>query len=125
MKNFKLYYTSDVHGYLFPTDYIQTNQQPLGLINVAANYHKDEQTIIVDGGDMYQGSPLLQYLQKHSDSFDAVSTAMNMAGYDYVTLGNHDFNFGYRELQKHLSQLDATVIAENVTDNAGHTLYPA
>ena len=125
MKNFKLYYTSDVHGYLFPTDYIQPNQQPLGLINVAANYHKDEQTIIVDGGDMYQGSPLLQYLQKHSDSFDAVSTAMNMAGYDYVTLGNHDFNFGYRELQKHLSQLDATVIAENVTDNAGHTLYPA
>ncbi|CAM3202153.1 bifunctional metallophosphatase/5'-nucleotidase [Leuconostoc rapi] len=124
MKQFKIYYTSDVHGYLFPTDYIKDGQQPLGLINVVANYRKDHNTIIIDGGDMYQGSPLLQYLEKHHD-IDAVTVAMNMAGYDYVTLGNHDFNFGYHQLQQHLNDLDATVIAENVTDLDGQTLYPA
>lgn len=124
MKQFKIYYTSDVHGYLFPTDYIQDEPQDLGLINVASNYHKDGNTIVIDGGDMYQGSPLVQYLQKYHD-IDAVTTAMNMAGYDYVTLGNHDFNFGYDELQKHLANLNATVVAENVTDLSGKTRYPA
>lgn len=124
MKQFKIYYTSDVHGYLFPTDYIKENSQPLGLMNVAANYQKDNNTIIIDGGDMYQGSPLVQYLQKNND-IDAVTIAMNMAGYDYVTLGNHDFNFGYDELKKHLENLNATVIAENVVDNDGKTIYPA
>lgn len=124
MKQFKIYYTSDVHGYLFPTDYIKKTSQPQGLINVAANFDKNGNTIIIDGGDMYQGSPLLQYLQTHEDT-DAVTTAMNLAGYDYVTLGNHDFNFGYDQLVKHLDKLEATVVAENVTDKSGHTLYPA
>ena len=124
MKHFKLYYTSDVHGYLWPTDYIQSGLQPQGLINVAANYQKDSNTLVIDGGDMYQGSPLLQYLKKYED-IDAVSDMMNMAGYDYVTLGNHDFNAGYDELKKHLANLNATVLAENVTDENGQTLYPA
>lgn len=124
MKQFKLYYTSDVHGYLLPTDYIKKGNQPLGLSNVAANFKKDGNTIIIDGGDMYQGSPMLQYLQKTHD-IDAVTVAMNLAEYDYVTLGNHDFNFGYDTLQKHLTQLNATVIAENVVDKSGNTLYPA
>ncbi|MEX0381481.1 bifunctional UDP-sugar hydrolase/5'-nucleotidase [Leuconostoc sp. MS02] len=124
MTQFKIYYTSDVHGYLLPTDYIKNGSQPLGLSNVAVNYEKDGNTIIVDGGDMYQGSPMLQYLQKNN-GIDAVTIAMNLAGYDYVTLGNHDFNFGYDVLKKHLSHLDATVIAENVVDEAGKTIYPA
>jgi len=124
MKQFKLYYTSDVHGYLLSTDYIKNGNQPLGLSNVAANFKKDGNTIIIDGGDMYQGSPMLQYLQKKHD-IDAVTVAMNLAEYDYVTLGNHDFNFGYDTLQKHLKQLDATVIAENVVDKSGNTIYPA
>lgn len=124
MKQFKLYYTSDVHGYLLPTDYIQAGAQPLGLANAATHFQKDAQTLIIDGGDMFQGSPMLQYLQQQPAQ-DAVTTAMNLAGYDYVTLGNHDFNFGYDALQQHLARLDATVIAENVTDLNGHTLYPA
>lgn len=124
MQQFKIYYTSDVHGYLLPTDYIQDGAQPLGLANAATHFKKDGQTLLIDGGDMYQGSPMLQYLQQHAD-IDAVSAAMNLAGYDYVTLGNHDFNFGYTALRQHLSQLEATVIAENITDFAGHTLYPA
>jgi len=124
MKQFKIYYTSDVHGYLLATDYINNGKQPLGLSNVAANYKKDGNTIIIDGGDMYQGSPMIQYLQKNDD-IDAVTVAMNLAKYDYVTLGNHDFNFGYDSLKKHLAQLDATVIAENVVDMGGNTIYPA
>ncbi|MGX7052378.1 bifunctional metallophosphatase/5'-nucleotidase [Leuconostoc palmae] len=124
MTDFKIYYTSDVHGYLMPTDYISSDSQSLGLANVAANYHKDENTIVIDGGDMFQGSPMLQYLQQHDD-LDAVATAMNIAGYDFVTLGNHDFNYGYQELEKHLHNLDAVVVAENVTDLNGVSRYPA
>lgn len=124
MKHFKIYYTSDVHGYLWPTDYIQKTEQNQGLINVAENYKKDGNTLIIDGGDMYQGSPLMQYLKKN-DEDDVVSAMMNMAGYDYVTLGNHDFNDGFDVLKERLSHLNATVIAENVTDEQGNSLYPA
>lgn len=39
---------------------------------------------------------------------------MNIGGYDFVTLGNHDFNYGKEELEKYISALDASAYAANI-----------
>lgn len=50
---------------------------------------------------------------------------MNKAGYDYLTLGNHDFNYGFDRLTKNLAQVDAQVSAVNILDKSGKILFPA
>ena len=39
---------------------------------------------------------------------------MNRCGYDYVTLGNHDFNYGMPYLDSYLDALRARCVCENV-----------
>lgn len=41
---------------------------------------------------------------------------MNTGGYDYITLGNHDFNYGKDYLKKYLTSLDAKCLCTNVID---------
>ncbi|WP_077276199.1 hypothetical protein [Vagococcus penaei] len=67
MTTAKIYYTSDVHGYLFPTDYSDHETKPMGLLSIANAVQKDENTLIIDGGDMFQGSPFVNYYQKKTD----------------------------------------------------------
>ena len=54
-KTAKIYYTSDVHGYLFPSAYTERSEKPAGLLNCIANYQKDGNTLVLDGGDTLQG----------------------------------------------------------------------
>ena len=83
----------------------------MGLLSM--RFPKDENTLIIDGGDMLQGSPLTYY--GHSCGVDLpMARAMNERGYDYVTLGNHDFNYGRENLEKDLRELKAQCLCANV-----------
>ncbi|MGX7244546.1 bifunctional metallophosphatase/5'-nucleotidase [Enterococcus quebecensis] len=115
-KNMKIYYTSDVHGYLFPTDYADTEEKNMGLLKCVPNFQKDENTLIIDGGDMLQGSALATYCQAHPEEGFPQAEVLNRTGYDFVTLGNHDVNYGTSYLYKYLEALDATCVCENIID---------
>lgn len=112
----KIYYTSDVHGYLFPTNYADTKDRPMGLLKCIPDFQKDENTLIIDGGDMLQGSALASYCQAHPEEGFPQATVLNQSGYDFVTLGNHDVNFGTDYLYHYLEQLNAACICENILD---------
>ncbi|MBS7576813.1 MULTISPECIES: bifunctional UDP-sugar hydrolase/5'-nucleotidase [unclassified Enterococcus] len=124
MQSFKIYYTSDIHGYLFPTDYTDQQEKALGLLKVIANFNKDGNTLILDGGDIFQGSPYINFFQKKQNYEQGVAQLMNAAGYDVITLGNHDFNYSFQALKENLSHIDAKVSAVNVTDASGNLLFP-
>ncbi len=113
-KTLKIYYTSDTHGRLFPED---SGKKPC-LTQDFASYQKDENTLILDGGDTLQGSPLLRYLWKSEQCPAVVSAVMNSSGMDYYTLGNHDFNYGYAGLAGYVRRMQATCLTANVQDAA-------
>ena len=93
-----IFYTSDTHGYLYPTDFVSPGLREQGLFRM--RFPKDGNTLVIDGGDTIQGSPLTYYC--HSKGLPMpCARAMNALGYDYVTLGNHDFNYGYETLKAH------------------------
>ncbi|RDY25646.1 bifunctional metallophosphatase/5'-nucleotidase [Romboutsia weinsteinii] len=119
MKNLKIYFTSDLHGYIYPTDYIDKIEKNIGLLNIINSFEKDENTLIIDGGDTIQGSPFTNYLSNAEFDVHPMSKVMNTGGYDYITLGNHDFNYGYDYLKKYLTNLDAKCLCSNVVDNTG------
>ena len=116
MKELKVYFTSDLHGYVYPTDYIEKNEKNIGLINIINNFNKDGNTLIIDGGDTIQGSPFTNYLSNSEFNIHPIATIMNVGGYDFITLGNHDFNYGKEYLKKYLDNLNAKCLCTNVID---------
>lgn len=116
MKNLKIYFTSDLHGYVYPTDYIDRSEKNIGLLNIINQFKKDGNTLIIDAGDTIQGSPFTNYLSNSEFDVHPIATIFNEGGYDYITLGNHDFNYGYDYLKKYLCNLDAKCLCANVID---------
>ena len=114
----KIYLTADMHGYLYPTNFASPDKRPMGSIAAGQSFVKDENTLIIDGGDTIQGSPLT-YFCYSNDVHLPTADVLNAAQYDYVTLGNHDFNQGYDVLKAYLGALDATCLCANVSDNTG------
>ena len=119
MKNLKIYFTSDMHGYIYPTNYVDRSEKNIGLLNIMSNFKKDENTLIIDCGDTIQGSPFTNYLNNNDFSIHPIADIMNAAGYDYITLGNHDFNYGLDYLNKYLHTLNAKCLCANVVDKTG------
>ncbi|MGL4736877.1 MAG: bifunctional metallophosphatase/5'-nucleotidase [Cellulosilyticaceae bacterium] len=119
MKDLKIYFTSDVHGYIYPTDYRDATIKPMGLLNIISSFDKDGNTLVIDGGDTIQGSPFMTYLTRTEFDVHPMATVMNTGGYDFITLGNHDFNYGYDYLSKYLKHLDAQCICCNIKDRTG------
>lgn len=113
MAKLTIYFTSDTHGYLYPNNFASKQPRPMGLLSM--RFPKDENTLVIDGGDTIQGSPLTYYCKLNSLELP-VAAAMNDRGYDYVTLGNHDFNNGAEYLRRHLEALDAKCLCANVGD---------
>lgn len=76
--------------------------------------------ILVDAGDFSQGS-IYAIVSKGADAV----TMMNAAGYDVVTLGNHEFDFGYAKLMENLSNANFTALCCDVyLDETGETILP-
>ncbi len=111
-----IYFTSDTHGYLYPTNFVDAQPRPVGLMAMA--FEKDGNTLVLDGGDTLQGSPLTYYCHAQGLPMPCADV-MNALGYDYVTLGNHDFNYGYDTLAAHLTGLRARCLCANVRDKTG------
>jgi len=113
-----VFYTSDIHGFVFPTNHADKKVRSMGLLGMIPQFHKDGNTLILDCGDTIQGSPLTYYCRKQGLPNPMIAV-MNAAGYDYVTLGNHDFNYGYEALTEYLSGIHALCICANVKDRSG------
>ena len=108
-------FTSDIHGYFSNIDYASGKEQASGLCNCAGLFARGENTLILDGGDTLQGSPFTCYYQKsrHTEGY-LPAKVMNAAGYQFITLGNHDFDFGVGQIEEYLAQLNARCLCANI-----------
>ncbi len=70
-----------------------------------------EGTLIVSAGDMFQGSSDSNLLFGKSVVF-----VMNYAGFDAMTLGNHEFDWGIDVLKQRIVQSDFPYVCANVID---------
>ena len=120
-----IYFTSDLHSYIYPTDYRSQTEKDLGLFKCASRFQKDGNTLIIDGGDLLQGSSFGAYCHDTIGSAEKFAEIMNRCGYDYVTLGNHDFNYGMAYLDSYLDALHARCVCQNVRRADGSTRFPA
>ena len=94
-------HTNDVHGALAGYAYVPALR--------AAYEAAGAEVIVVDAGDFTQGNPYVSLSKGHS-----AIELMNAAGYDVVTLGNHEFDFGYAQLMENLKDATFKTICANV-----------
>ena len=81
----KIIFTSDTHGNLYSFNYAQNKPEAIGLFGVASLIEKDENTLVMDGGDSLQGTPLMTYYLEHRDEYDfhPMAEGFNAMGLDY------------------------------------------
>ena len=116
--------TSDVHGYIYPTNFNTRNQnQPFGLAKLATLIEEIKSSangpvVTIDNGDFLQGSPLTYFVAKHPelDQKKVLMEAFNLAHYDVSIIGNHEFNYGRDYLEDALSYMKHPVLAANIID---------
>ncbi len=114
-RNLTICFTSDIHGYFSDMDYAKGTPGSTGLSRCASTFPDDGNTLILDGGDTLQGSPLVYWLNRNPvEGTKLAARAMSLAGYDFITIGNHDFNFGKQALETYISNLEARCISANV-----------
>lgn len=113
--------TSDLHAHLFPFNYFTDRRDDsVGLANLALLIEQARagcpNSLLFDNGDTLQGAPLadaaLSSLMPEGDIHPMIA-AMNALGYDAVTLGNHDFDFGIDLLEKALASARYPVVLAN------------
>ncbi|QRG86732.1 bifunctional UDP-sugar hydrolase/5'-nucleotidase [Bulleidia sp. zg-1006] len=117
MKRIRILATSDIHGTVLPTQYSNGLSLNIGLARLKTLVHslKDEHTILVDNGDAIQGSPLTRHhYHFHADDVNPMTKAMKEMHYDFIGLGNHDFNYGQKALQTHLDHVGSPCLCANV-----------
>lgn len=117
MTRIRLLATSDVHGSIYPHFYGDNSHRAWGLacLKTLIDSLKDDHTILIDNGDTLEGTPLSFYHYKNDPKeISPMTKAMKACGYDFINLGNHDFNYGEDALFAHLSYLDAPCISANV-----------
>lgn len=124
-KTLQIYFTSDLHTFIYPTDYRSTEERELGLFKCANRFQKDGNTLIIDGGDVLQGSPLGAFCHDSQEDASSFAEIMNCCGYDYVTLGNHDFNYGMAYLDSYLNALRARCVCQNALRDNGTVRFPS
>ena len=123
--------TSDMHGNIWGFSYednAETANNGMARLYTYIQQVRAENpnTILIDAGDDIQGTIMTDDIyNKTPEEPHPVITAMNYMGYDAMTLGNHEFNWGIPTMQTILSQAEFPVLAANVTDADGELVTGA
>ena len=73
--------------------------------------------LLLDAGDTFQGNSFAYFFKDRPDN--PIAGGMNFLGYDAMTIGNHEFNFGPATFATMLGQLDATLLGTINLDDDG------
>ncbi|MEU9327574.1 5'-nucleotidase C-terminal domain-containing protein [Streptomyces canus] len=139
--SFSVLGTTDLHSHVFDWDYYldkaysDSKGNSVGVARVATLIKQqraakgEEHVLLVDAGDIIQGTSLAYYFARVQPITDKgapkhpMAVAMNYMRYDAAALGNHEFNYGIEVLRKFESQCRFPLLGANALD--AKTLKPA
>ncbi|GIC78231.1 bifunctional 2',3'-cyclic-nucleotide 2'-phosphodiesterase/3'-nucleotidase [Moritella sp. F3] len=116
--------TTDIHTNVMDYDYYKNKPtEKTGLVRTATLVREAraevKNSVLVDNGDLLQGSPMGDYMADKGlqpGDVHPVYKAMNQLGYDVGNLGNHEFNYGLDFLKEATNDANFPYINANVID---------
>ena len=102
MMKIRILETSDLHGFVLPTNFTEKDMDlPFSIAKArtkmdeltSSSEQKGEIVIKIENGDILQGSALAYYLAKKAkEGIKDLVNVTNSFGYDVGLLGNHEFS---------------------------------
>ncbi len=133
--NLRIAETTDMHGQIFPYDFIEAKEDNRSLAHVSS-YVKEQRKIdeadkalefvMIDNGDLLQGQPIVNvYNNKDLTKTNHIyADTMNYIGYDLGVIGNHDVEPGHAVFDNMVKQLNFPWLAANaVKEGSSHDPY--
>ncbi|OOE94487.1 MULTISPECIES: 2',3'-cyclic-nucleotide 2'-phosphodiesterase [unclassified Salinivibrio] len=122
--NLRVIETTDIHTNVMDYDYYKNKpSQKIGLVRAATvvKQARDEaqNALLVDNGDLIQGSPMGDYMASKGiqpGEVHPVYKAMNLLNYEVGNIGNHEFNYGLAFLKESINDANFPYINANVFD---------
>ncbi len=128
---------NDSHGNLAKGSFVGYTQ--LATLIKQERLHNSARTLLLSSGDNIQGDAMMYYFKTAPTGFTSDGTAIvdptlhmnplikafNSMGYDAMTLGNHEFNFGKDVFTSVLSQATFPLLQANVADDGAYGLATA
>ena len=135
--------TTDLHGNLFPYDYYTAQPAARGLAKIAtliqAARAENPNNLLIDCGDTIQGTALEAVYQEYVQNgrlpwklsfagapleHDPMMLAMSAIGYDAMVVGNHEFNFGLKNIARAREDAHFPWISSNIGLAPGAAVRP-
>ncbi len=109
--------TTDIHGI-----FVSQGNEPGSLASIATAVNemrtKNKDLILLDNGDILQGTPTLHYFNfLATDEKHIVSQVMNHLKYDAATIGNHDIETGFKNCRRVEKEFTFPWLSGNITLN--------
>ena len=110
-----IFHTNDIHGGV---------DENIGFakfkhfINLANEYTRAEGYLVLDAGDIFHGTPFATV-----ELGESVAQVLKVVGYDAMSPGNHDFNYGQDRLIELGKVADVELLAANVKTIEGKLRY--
>lgn len=110
-----IFHTNDIHGGV---------DENIGFakfkhfINLANEYTRAEGYLVLDAGDIFHGTPFATV-----ELGESVAQVLKVVGYDTMSPGNHDFNYGQDRLVELGKVADVELLAANVKTIEGKLRY--
>ena len=100
-------HTNDIHARVEGNDKNLIGY-PL-LVAIANEHRKEGEVLLLDAGDTLHGTSFANLTQGES-----IVEIMNLAGYDAMAPGNHDFNYGYDRLMELEKLMEFKLVNANI-----------
>ncbi len=118
----KLVETSDLHGAIFPYDFINDSESATSLAQISTYVNElksaeNREVILLDNGDILQGQPVVYYYNFEDTGEEHIQVqVMNYLGYAAGTVGNHDIEAGHPVYDQLVKDMEFPWLAANAVD---------
>jgi len=127
--NLSIVETTDVHGSVFPYNFITAAPASTSMAQVATYVNqlrkeKGREVVLLDDGDSLQGQPAVYYYNfVKTDEPHLWSETLNYLKYDAVAVGNHDIETGHAVYDKLYDEIRAPIICANAVKADGSPYF--
>jgi 2',3'-cyclic-nucleotide 2'-phosphodiesterase (5'-nucleotidase family) len=116
VKPLTILHSNDLHAHLMPDD-----RDNGGFARLAAEVRRQKAQcaacLYLNAGDLVQGTPVSTLF--HGTPIYEIA---NLLGFDASTLGNHDFDYGWRRTQEFMRIAHFPTVSANIVDKDGKTM---
>jgi 2',3'-cyclic-nucleotide 2'-phosphodiesterase (5'-nucleotidase family) len=116
IKPLTILHSNDLHAHLMPDD-----RDNGGFARLATEIRRQKAEcaacLYLNAGDMVQGTPVSTLF--HGAPIYEIA---NLLGLDASTLGNHDFDYGWRRTQEFMRIAHFPIVSANIVDKDGKTM---